>query len=125
MLANAGNKSDAGGNLTKKDDGTNVQAYKYDFRNLMTDYDGPGSNNDTTYRYHAAGHRVEKTDHTGQSAVTTRWYLDGWSAAEKRDGGDALQATNVNGARLDEYVLMHRNSTNYEPLATHLNCTYT
>jgi hypothetical protein len=34
--------NDANGSLTKKDDGTNVHAYKYDFRNLMTDYDGPG-----------------------------------------------------------------------------------
>jgi YD repeat-containing protein len=33
---------DANGNLTKKDDGINVQAYGYDFRHLMTDCDGPG-----------------------------------------------------------------------------------
>ena len=37
-----------------------MHAYGYDFRNLMTDYDGPGSNNDTTYRYDALGRRVTK-----------------------------------------------------------------
>jgi hypothetical protein len=48
---------DANGNLARKDDGTNVSGYTYDVRNLMTDYDGPGSNNDATYRYdsHAPG----------------------------------------------------------------------
>ena len=34
---------DANGSLTKKDDGTNVSSYKYDARDLMTDYDGPGA----------------------------------------------------------------------------------
>jgi hypothetical protein len=30
-------QENADGSLTKKDDGTNVRAYKYDFRNLMTE----------------------------------------------------------------------------------------
>jgi YD repeat-containing protein len=77
---------DANGNPTEKEDGTNVSSYKYGFGNLMTDYEGPGANNDTTYRYYAAGRRVEKIDHTGQSAVTTRWYLDGWSVIEHGTG---------------------------------------
>jgi YD repeat-containing protein len=34
---------DANGNMTKKDDGSNVHAYKYDFRDLMADYEGPGA----------------------------------------------------------------------------------
>ena len=34
---------DANGSLTRKDDGTNT----YDFRNLMSSYDGPGSSNDS------------------------------------------------------------------------------
>jgi len=41
---------------------------------------------------------LEKVDQTGETDVTTRWYLDGWSAVEERDGDDALQATYVNGA---------------------------
>jgi hypothetical protein len=28
-----------------------VHAYKYDARNLMTDYDGPGANKDATCRH--------------------------------------------------------------------------
>jgi hypothetical protein len=32
---------------------------------------------------------------------------------EERDGDDALQATFINGAQLDEYILTKRNSTNY------------
>jgi hypothetical protein len=42
-LADTTHLNDTNGNLTKKDDRTNVSSYKYDFRNLMTDYDGLGT----------------------------------------------------------------------------------
>ena len=83
---------DANGNLTKKDDGTNVHAYKYDVRNLMTDYDGPGSNNDATYKYGASGLRVQKT--VGGS-TTTKYYQDGLNTVAEYNGSNQLQRTYV------------------------------
>jgi YD repeat-containing protein len=64
----------------------------------MTDYDGPGSNNDTTYRYHAAGRRVEKTDHAGRRMKVLHGnyacasYLSG-PARSKRAGKTRLLLT--------------------------------
>ena len=62
---------------------------------------------------------LEKVNETGESDVTTPYYLDGWSALEERDGDDALQTTYVNGARLAEYVLRNGdgagNSVTVEP----------
>jgi hypothetical protein len=83
---------DANGSLTKKDDGTNVEAYGYDFRNLMTDYDGPGSTNDASYKYGASGLRVQKT--VGGS-TTTKYYLDGLNVVAEYNGSDQLQRTYV------------------------------
>ena len=101
---------DAAGNLTK--DGT--YSYFWDYENRLTKVKLASDSSDVAeYTYDALGRRAEKIDHTGESAVTTRWYLDAWSAVEERDGDDALQATFINGARLDEYILMNRNSTNY------------
>jgi YD repeat-containing protein len=99
---------DAAGNLTR--DGTH--SYYWDYENRLTKVklvsDGSGV---AEYTYDALGRRAEKIDHTGQSASTTRWYLDGWSVVGERDGDDTLQATFINGARLDEHILMNRNST--------------
>jgi hypothetical protein len=52
---------DANGNLTRKDDGTNVHAYGYNWLNLMTSYDGPGANNDAAYKCDAGDRRVQTT----------------------------------------------------------------
>jgi hypothetical protein len=54
----------------------------------MTDYDGPGSSNDATYKYGASGLRVQKT--VGGS-MTTKYYLDGlslaaWTSRDERPG---------------------------------------
>jgi len=101
---------DAAGNLTK--DGTH--SYYWDYENRLTRVKlVSDSSHVAEYTYDALGRRVEKVDQTGETDVTTRWYLDRWSVVEERDGDDALQATYVNGARLDEYILMNRNSTNY------------
>jgi hypothetical protein len=67
---------------------TNDATYKYDARNLMTDYDGPGSNNDTTYKYGVSGLRVQKT--VGGS-TTTKYYQDGLNTVAKCDGSNQLQ----------------------------------
>jgi RHS repeat-associated protein len=83
---------DVNGSLTKKDDGTNVHAYKYDVRNLMTDYDGPGANNDATYKYGASSLRVQKT--VGGSTIT-KYYHDGLNTVAEYNGNDQLQRTYV------------------------------
>ena len=82
---------DPNGNLTKKDDGTNVHAYGYDFRNLMTDYDGPGSNNDTTYRYDPLGRRVTKD----VNGTKTAYVHDGLNTVAEYNGSNQLQRTYV------------------------------
>jgi RHS repeat-associated protein len=83
---------DPNGNLTKKDDGTNVYAYGYDFRNLMTDYDGPGANNDAAYKYGASGLRVQKTV---AGSTTTKYYQDGLNTVAEYNGSNQLQRTYV------------------------------
>jgi len=82
---------DANGNLTKKDDGTNVESYSYDFRNLMTDYDGPGSSNDSTYNYDAHGRRITK-DVNGSK---TAYFHDGLNVVAEYNGSSQLQRTYV------------------------------
>ena len=97
---------DAAGNLTK--DG--IYSYSWDYENRLTRVKLLSDGSDVAeYTYHALGRRVEKIDRTGESDVTTRYCQDGWSTVEERDGDDALQATYVNGASLDEYVLVSRN----------------
>jgi len=109
---NTAYECDAAGNLTK--DGT--YSYFWDYENRLTRVKLVSDGSDVAeYAYDALGRRVEKVDQTGETDVTSRYYQDGWSTIEERDGDDALQATYVNGARLDEYVLMNRNSTNYWP----------
>ena len=103
---NAAYEYDAAGNLTK--DGT--YTYFWDYENRLTRVKLLSDGSDVAeYTYHALGRRVEKIDRTGESDVTTRYCQDGWSTVEERDGDDALQATYVNGASLDEYVLVSRN----------------
>jgi len=103
---NAAYEYDAAGNLTK--DG--IYSYSWDYENRLTRVKLLSDGSDVAeYTYHALGRRVEKIDRTGESDVTTRYCQDGWSTVEERDGDDALQATYVNGASLDEYVLVSRN----------------
>lgn len=78
---------DANGNLTKKDDGSNVHTYKYDASNLMTDYDGPGANNDATYKYAASSNSWMLTS-PPRTPTTTR--LSARSSAP-RPGKSELQ----------------------------------
>jgi RHS repeat-associated protein len=100
---------DANGNLTKKDDGTNVHAYKYDARNLMTDYDGPGSNNDAAYKYGASGLRVQKT--VGGS-TTTKYYQDGLNTLAEYNGSNQLQRTYVTPG-LDQNLSLTASGSTY------------
>jgi YD repeat-containing protein len=100
---------DPNGNLTKKDDGTNVHAYGYDSRNLMTDYDGPGANNDATYKYDASDPRVQKT--VGGS-TTTRYYHDGQNVVAEYNGSNQLQRTYVTPG-LDQNLSLTASGSTY------------
>jgi RHS repeat-associated protein len=100
---------DAKGRLAEKDDGTNVEAYGYDFRNLMTDYDGPGSSNDATYKYAASGLRVQKT--VGGS-TTTKYYLDGLNVVAEYNGSDQLLRTYVTPG-LDQNLSLTASESTY------------
>ena len=82
---------DANGNLTKKDDGSNVHAHGYDCRDLMTDYDGPGANNDTTYRYDALGRRITKD----VNGAKTAYVHDGLDTVAEYNGSNQLHRTYV------------------------------
>ena len=99
---------DANGSLTKKDDGTNVHAYKHDFRNLMTDYDGPGTNNDTTYRYDALGRRITKN----VNGTKTAYLYDFWNVVADYNGSNQLQATYLTPG-LDDNLSMTRSGSTY------------
>lgn len=100
---------DPNGNLTKKDDGTNVHGYKYDVRNLMTDYDGPGANNDATYKYGASGLRVQKTV---AGSTTTKYYHDGLNVVAEYNGSDQLQRTYVTPG-LDQNLSLTASGSTY------------
>jgi hypothetical protein len=78
--------------VERVEDATNVPACKYDSRNLMTDYDGPGNNNDTTYKHSASGLRVQKA--VGGS-MTTKYYHDGLNVVAEYNGNSQLQRTYV------------------------------
>jgi YD repeat-containing protein len=88
----------AAGNLTK--DGT--YAYSWDYENRLTKVKLASDGSDVAeYTYDALGRRVEKLDQTGETDVTTRWYLDRWSVVEERDGdgGPRLRWQGSAGAR--------------------------
>ena len=72
-----------------------MHAYGYDFRNLMTDYDGPGSNNDTTYRYDAVGRRITKN----VNGTETAYVHDGLNTVAEYNGSNQLQRTYVTPGR--------------------------
>ncbi len=82
---------DANGSLTKKDDGTNVHSYAYDYRNLMTDYDGPGSSNDSTYKYDAGGRRITKD----VDGTKTAYFHDLLNVVAEYNGSNQLLRTYV------------------------------
>jgi RHS repeat-associated protein len=100
---------DANGNLTKKDDGTNVHAYGYDFRNLMSDYDGPGANNDATYKYGASGLRVQKSV---AGSTTTKYYQDGLNTVAEYNGSNQLQRAYVTPG-LDQNLSLTASGSTY------------
>jgi RHS repeat-associated protein len=98
----------ANGNLTKKDDGTNVHWYKYDVRNLMTDYDGPGRTNDTTYRYDAFGRRITKN----VNGTKTAYVHDGLNTVAEYNGSNQLQRTYVTPG-LDQNLSLTASGSTY------------
>ena len=99
---------DAAGNLTK--DGTRY--YYWDYENRLTKVKLVSDSSDVAeYTYDAQRRRVETIGCA--TDVTMRFYLDGWSVLEERDGSDVVQAEYVLGPRIDEYVTMTRNGKTY------------
>jgi RHS repeat-associated protein len=86
-----------------------VHAYKYDARNLMTDYDGPGASNGATYNYGASGLRVQKT--VGGS-TTTKYYHDASNVVAEYNGSDQLQRTYVTRG-LDQNLSLTASGSTY------------
>jgi RHS repeat-associated protein len=68
-----------------------VHSYKYDARNLMTDYDGPGTSNNTLYRYGDQGRRITKNVNGSKTA----YVHDGLNTMAEYNGSDQLQRTYV------------------------------
>jgi RHS repeat-associated protein len=99
---------DPNGNLTKKDDGTNVDAYGYNWLNLMTSYDGPGTSNDATYTYDAEARRVTKNVNGSKTA----YIYDFWNVVADYNGSNQLQATYVTPG-LDDNLTMTRSGSTY------------
>ncbi|GAH62429.1 unnamed protein product, partial [marine sediment metagenome] len=99
---------DANGSLTKKDDGANVHSYSYDYRNLMTDYDGPGSSNDSTYNYDARGRRITKD----VNGTKTAYFHDGLNVVAEYNGSNQLQRTYVTPG-LDQNLSLTSSGTTY------------
>jgi hypothetical protein len=109
-VGGTGYEYDAAGNLTKDD----THYYHWDYENRLTKVELVSDTSDVAeYTYDATMRRVEKIDERGESDVTTRFYYDSWSAIEERDGSNTLQATYINGPRIDDYVTMNRDSTDY------------
>jgi len=101
---------DAAGNLTK--DGT--YCYYWDYENRLTKVKKVSDNSDVAeYVYDATRRRIEKTDYTADPDETTRFYLDGWSVIEERDGDDTVTATYILGPRIDECITMEREGRTY------------
>ena len=93
---------------TKKDDGTNVHSYAYDFRNLMTDYDGPGASNDSTYKYDAGGRRITKD----VNGTKTAYFHDWLNVVAEYNGSNQLQRTYVTPG-LDQNLSLTASGSTY------------
>lgn len=109
------------GKVERVEDATKVAACKYDSRNLMTDYDGPGNNNDTTYKHSASSLRVQKT--VGGSR-TTKYYDDRLNVVVEYNGNSQLQRTYVT-AGLDQNLSLTASgdaSLTEEPLPRFRSC---
>ena len=103
-----GSSYDANGSLTKKDDGTNVHSYAYDLRNLMTSYDGPGTSNDSTYKYDGFGRRITKD----VNGTKTAYFHDRLNVVAEYNGSNQLQRTYVTPA-LDQNLTMTASGSTY------------
>ena len=95
--------------LTRKDDGTNTYDYAYDFRNLMTDYDGPGTSNDSTYTYDYVGRRITKD----VNGTKTAYFHDALNVVAEYNGSNQLQRTYVTPGLDNNLTLTASGSTYY------------
>jgi RHS repeat-associated protein len=74
----------------------------------MTDYDGPGANNDTTYRYDALGRRITKN----VNGTKTAYVHDGLNTVAEYNGNNQLQRTYVTPG-LDQNVSLTASGSTY------------
>ncbi len=91
---------DEAGNLTIDEDG---RQYFYDEHNRLTQIKAADGTVLANYAYDALGRRVMFEDPV--AGVTTRYYYDGHSVIEERDGSDTRTRFLVNGAQyIDERI---------------------
>jgi RHS repeat-associated protein len=91
---------DAAGNLSVDQNG---RQYSYEEHNRLTQIKAADETVLANYTYDALGRRITFNDPV--AAVTTRYYYDGQSVIEERNGADARVRFHVNGAQyIDERV---------------------
>lgn len=59
-----------------------AEAYAYNHDNMMTSYDGTGTDNDTTYTYDVGLRRIKKD----VNETVTKFIYDGWNSVAEYDG---------------------------------------
>lgn len=77
--------------MTKKIDTVTPYAYAYNYDNLMTSYDGPGTDNDTTYTYDVGLKRIKKD----VNETVTKFIYDGPNVVAEYNGSNDLQASHI------------------------------
>ncbi len=92
--------------------GTDTYLYRCDCRTLMTRHDGPGTNNDSTYKYDALGRRITK-DING---TKTAYFHDGLNVVAEYNGSNQLQRTYVT-PWLDANLTLATSASTYYYLA--------
>ncbi len=96
---------DANGNLT--DDGTYTYVYNYNNEQIEVRRKSDGALVESA-NYNCFGLRI-----TRQASPPVYFYLDGPRVVEERDSADAVAATNVYGAWIDEVLTMDRGGATY------------
>ncbi len=88
---------DANGNMLS--DGAHT--YGYDYENRLISVDGGTT---ATYKYDAMGRRIQKVT----AGATINYYYQGLFIIEERNAADAVTATYVSGADIDNLLTMNR-----------------
>ena len=72
----------------------------------MSSYDGPGTENDTTYTYDAGLNRIKKD----VEGTVTKFIYDGANVVAEYDGSNTLQASYIT-PRLDQNLTIKRSGS--------------